>query len=103
MLGRTTPFKEGGLGGGEDGTGSLQTSQGDLMVERMAGGDGIDGDEDGQPAGEQVEGGLLNANVGLEAAEQDRLDVGREGAPSRRPDCGIDARRATARGGRASR
>jgi hypothetical protein len=78
MLRRAAPFEEGGLGGGEQRAGGFQSPQGDLMVKRMAGGDGIDGDEHGQPAGEQVEGCLLNADVGLEATEQDRFDVGRE-------------------------
>ena len=71
VVGGFEPFEEEGLGGCEDRTARSRRRRRDVVVECVAGGHGIDGDEDHGAHAEEVDGGLKDADVGFDADEGD--------------------------------
>ena len=75
MVGRSAPFEEDRFGRRQDRTGILEAPEGDVVIDPVPRGDRIDGDEHRQPSGEEIEDGLANTDVGLEATDHDRADA----------------------------
>jgi hypothetical protein len=86
--GGLAPFEDGGFGGGKDDAGGFQAAKGDLVIDGVAGADGVDGDVDHPSGGCEVESCLGDADVGFDAAEEDAVtEVGAPGVEERAARC----------------
>src|SRR6185295_7159054 len=63
VVGAAEPFEGDRFGGRHDDAGAFEAADGHFMIERGAAADGVDGEIDPKTLGEQIEGGVENANV----------------------------------------
>src|SRR5260370_14537469 len=71
MVRAAEPLKQAGLGGREDGAGRLQAPEGRFVVDRVAVTYSVDGNVDAKVEGQQVEGGVQDADVRLDSGQDD--------------------------------
>src|SRR4051794_40779303 len=74
MVGTFGPFEEGGLGGRDDHAGAFKSAEGELPVDLRPRGHGVGQNLDPVAPVEQLQGGLGDADVGLDPDDRDVPD-----------------------------